>query len=146
MENYCNYCGGLSWTVLKYGRKIHKQNCPDRIEEFHQGNPPPIPELAILSKLEEERPLFFTEKLCDMHQRPACDPNERVDCKCEWVAFERQKVVAPSEEVKQERKKIELGEIFEVDGKCYMFRNPDTASEKPNTDHGHILHEISFLE
>lgn len=55
-------------------------------------------------------------------------------------------VVAPSEEVKLERKKIEIGEIFEVDGYCYMFRNPTTASEKPNTDHGHILHEISFLE
>lgn len=49
----------------------------------------------------KERPLFFTGSLCDMHQRAACAPNERVDCTCEWIAFERQKVFAPSEEVER---------------------------------------------
>lgn len=57
---------------------------------------------TLLPIQETKPPLFFTGSLCDMHQRPACAPNERVDCKCEWIAFERQKVVAPSEEVKPE--------------------------------------------
>lgn len=51
----------------------------------------------------------------------------------------------PSSKQGETYKEIGLGEIFTVEGKHYAFRKPSTASEKPNTDHGHILNEIFFL-
>lgn len=57
----------------------------------------------------------------------------------------------PSEEkptegdVTKAYKEIELGEIFTVEGKHYMFRAPQLATEKANTDHGHILNDLYQL-
>lgn len=42
---------------------------------------------------DNDNPLFFKGELCDMHNRPACKPKDRVDCKCEWAAFDRLKKV-----------------------------------------------------
>ena len=48
-EPTCPYCGNLGWTVERYGRVTHKQNCPHRTDVWHQGDPFPglTPEQAL---------------------------------------------------------------------------------------------------
>ena len=41
VEPTCGYCGNLGWTVERYGRVTHKQNCPHRADVWHQGDPSP---------------------------------------------------------------------------------------------------------
>lgn len=40
--NLCSYCGDLSWTVRRYGFRVHKAECPHRpAADWSQSEPPP---------------------------------------------------------------------------------------------------------
>lgn len=39
MSEHCDYCGSLDWTVEKYGRVTHKQECPHRSDAWSQLHP-----------------------------------------------------------------------------------------------------------
>ena len=39
----CGYCGALDWTIAYFGCAVHKEACPARTTEYHQGDPPKEP-------------------------------------------------------------------------------------------------------
>ena len=78
---------GMQMKVKCQHNGIHNSPC------FYKATISFVPSKEAEKVEDNDNPLFFKGELCDMHNRPACKPKDRVDCKCEWAAFDRLKKV-----------------------------------------------------